>query len=105
MGSLSIIHSGEVHSPSERTYLPQPATFWMMHVDPILLAETGSEIGNQAHLPFFKEPVLSDQTLVRLFYNLCLNIQLKTSKLEQDSAILDFFAYLLTYQTKLGFKS
>ncbi|MEM7594561.1 MAG: AraC family transcriptional regulator [Cyanobacteria bacterium P01_A01_bin.83] len=105
VGSLSIIHSGEVHSPSERTYLPQPATFWMMHVNPNLLAETALEIGNQAHLPFFTEPIFSDCTLVRLFYNLCLNIQLKTSELEQDSAILDFFAYLLTCQTKLDFQS
>ena len=27
MGSLSIIHSGEVHAPSDRTFQPEPAHF------------------------------------------------------------------------------
>lgn len=105
IGNLSIIHSGEVHSPSERTYLPQRATFWMMHVDPSLLEETASEIAGGVKVPFFTEPVLSDRTLVKLFQKLCLILQTKTSKLKQDSAILDFFAYSIVHRAKLDPKS
>lgn len=39
IGNLSIIHSGEVHSPSDRTYLPQPAT----------LAATATGFYDQSH--------------------------------------------------------
>ena len=59
IGKLSIIHSGEVHSPSQRTYLPQPASFLMMHINPNLLNETASETGDGASVPFFTEPILS----------------------------------------------
>ena len=101
VGNLSIIHSGEVHSPSERTYLPQQASFWMMHVDPIILEETALEIAGNVKIPFFTEPVLSDSHLVKLFQHLCLTIQTNVSKLKQDSAILDFFSYLITHKTQL----
>ena len=43
-GNLSIIHSGEIHSPSDRTYLSETATFWMMHVEPNVLETTAQEI-------------------------------------------------------------
>ncbi len=96
VGNLSIIHSGEVHSPNDITYLPEPATFWMMHVDPIVLTETLLEITEKpAGLPFFTEPVLSDRSLIQLFYNLCVAIETKVSNLERDSLILDFFSRLI----------
>lgn len=101
VGSLSIIHSGEIHSPSERTYLPQPATFWMMHVEPSLLEETALEIAGNVKVPFFTEPVLSDRILIKLFQNLCLTLQTNPSKLTQDSAILDFFSCLISDRAKL----
>lgn len=101
VGNLSIIHSGEVHSPSERTYLPQRATFWMMHVDPSLLEETALEIANSIKIPFFTEPLLRDSYLVKLFQHLCLTLRSDRSQLKQDSAILDFFSYLITHKTKL----
>ncbi len=105
IGNLSIIHSGEVHSPSERTYLPQPATFWMMHVEPSLLEETALEIASNIKVPFFTEPVLSDRTLIKLFQNLCLSVQNGKPQLKQDSAILDFFSYLITARSILASKS
>ena len=105
VGNLSIIHSGEVHSPSERTYLPQPATFWMMHVKPSLLEDTALEIAGNPKVPFFTEPVLGDRHLVKLFQNLCLTLPSNSSQLKQDSAILDFFSYLITHKTKLNPKS
>ncbi len=95
-GSLSIIHSGEVHSPSQRTYLPQPATFWMMHIDPSLLQETASEINSNVRVPFFAEPIIGDRHTIELFQNLCLTLQNKGSRLDRDSSISDFFACLIT---------
>lgn len=105
IGSLSIIHSGEVHSPSERTYLPKPATFLMMHVDPIVLEETALEITDKARVPFFTEPVLRDRSLVKLFYNLSRAIETKATMLERDSLALDFFSYLIAHYTKTSLKS
>ncbi len=106
IGNLSIIHSGEVHSPSERTYLPEPATFWMMHVDPSLLEEVALEIARKpVELPFFTEPVLRDRSLIRLFQNLCIAIETNATRLEKDSLTLDFFSSLITHQTKLAPKS
>ena len=105
IGNLSIIHSGEVHSPSDRTYLPQPATFWMMHVDPSWLEETASAIADKVNIPFFTEPILRDRSLARLFYSLCLAIQTSLSKLSTDSLALDFFTRLITQNKELTVKS
>ena len=104
-GSLSMIHSGEVHSPSQRTYLPQPATFWMMHIDPSLLEQKASEINSNVRVPFFTEPIIGDRYVAKLFYNSCLAIQTDVSKLARDSAILYFFAALISYRAKLVSKS
>ncbi|MDJ0743854.1 MAG: AraC family transcriptional regulator [Xenococcaceae cyanobacterium MO_167.B27] len=106
IGSLSIIHSGEVHSPSERTYLPEPASFWMMQVDPKLLEETTLEIGQKPlSLPFFTEPVLGDRNLSSLFQNLCVAIESNATRLERDSLVLDFFSYLIAHHTRVSPKS
>ena len=94
IGKLSIVHSGEVHSPSERTYLPQSASFLMMHLDPKLLEKTALEIGNNTSVPFFTEPILRDRILAKLFYKLCIGDRL--SKLTKDSLVLDLLARLVT---------
>lgn len=102
IGKLSIIHSGEVHSPSERTYLPDPATFLMMHLDPSLLEKVALEMVQQpTNLPFFTEPVLHDLALGKLFQNLCFATETKTSKLEQDALTVDFLSSLIGYQTTI----
>ena len=95
IGKLSIIHSGEVHSPSQRTYLAEPATFLMMHIDPSLLEETALEITNKTNVPFFTEPIFSDRNLAKLFYNVCLATETNLSKLTKDSLLLDFLSGLI----------
>ena len=95
IGKLSIIHSGEVHSPSQRTYLGEPATFLMMHIDPSLLEETALEITNKTNVPFFTEPIFSDRNLAKLFYNVCLATETNLSKLTKDSLLLDFLSGLI----------
>ena len=105
IGNLSIIHSGEVHSPSERTYLAEPATFWMMHVEPNILETTAREINEQkTNLPFFIEPILSDRFLRQLFCNLCLAVKNKAAILETESVSLEFFSRLVTQQNSFDLK-
>jgi AraC-like ligand binding domain len=84
-GSLSIIHSGEVHSPSQRRYLPSPATFWMMHVDPNLLQTAASEMAErEIGLPFFPVSFQGDRFLVKLFLDLHISIEKQASQLQRD---------------------
>ena len=104
IGKLSIIHSGEVHSPSERTYLPKSASFLMMHIDPSLLKETALEITDTS-VPFFTEPILSDRALAKLFQNVCLATETSLTKLTKDSLLLDFLSGLITYEGKFTPKS
>ncbi|MEW6492616.1 MAG: AraC family transcriptional regulator [Cyanobacteriota bacterium] len=96
IGSLSIIHSGEVHAPSQRTYLPNPATFWMMHADPGWLQTAASEITTKtATLPFFPTPFLCDRKLAQLFLQFHIAVENESSNLEQDSFLLHLFTHLI----------
>lgn len=103
IGSLSIIHSEEVHSPSERTFLPQAVSFLMMHVEPSLLEETALEIADNAKVPFFTEPVLGDRSLALLFHQLCLATS-NTTNLTRDSLLIDFLSGLVTHHQKSKIK-
>lgn len=95
-GSLSIIHSGEVHAPSDRTVLPDPAHFGMAHIEPGWLHAVSTEIAEKpTHAPFFPTPFLTDPELNRLFLVLQTVINRPSSKLEQDTALWDFLAYLI----------
>lgn len=106
IGNLSIIHSGEVHSPSQRTYLPKPATFWMMHVEPDLFQEVALEIAQKpTNLPFFTKPVLRDRHLISLFQHLCIALETDATRIVRDCLVLDFFSCLIAHQTKLIPKS
>lgn len=92
-GSLSIIHSGEVHAPSDRTFLPNPAHFAMAHLDPMWLQQAAAEMSRKpASEPFFPA-VITAPELNRLF--LSLQVDKPTSKLEQETALWEFLAYLI----------
>ena len=98
IGSLSIIHSGEVHAPSERTYLPTPVTFLMMHVEPSLLQTTASEMAQKPDsLPFFPQPFISDRQTIDLFENLAVALTTNATQLQQDTVLLDLFTCLITH--------
>ncbi|NJO78686.1 MAG: hypothetical protein HC827_09220, partial [Cyanobacteria bacterium RM1_2_2] len=50
--SLSVIHSDEVHAPSNRTFLTAPAHFAMMHIRPTWLHTIAAEMAEKsASLP------------------------------------------------------
>lgn len=96
--SLSVIHSGEVHSPSNRTYLPKPANFWMMHIHPTWFHTITVEMAKKpASLPFFSTVFLNDPALNCLFLALQAAPEQQISQLEQDVALWNFLSYLITH--------
>ncbi|MEO0455757.1 MAG: AraC family transcriptional regulator [Cyanobacteria bacterium P01_A01_bin.114] len=98
LGSLSVIHSGEVHAPSDRTCLPEPAHFCMAHIDPKWLQSAAAEMAEKpVSAPFFSATLEADPELNRLFLALQSVISLPTSKLEQDMALWDFLVYLIEH--------
>lgn len=97
-GSLSIIHSGEVHAPSDRTFLPESAHFFMAHLDPQWLRTVGEEISEKPISdPFFAPITIDDLTLIRLFSSLQTVIDHRASRLEQDTTLWAFLSYLITH--------
>jgi AraC-like DNA-binding protein len=95
-GSLSVIHSGEVHAPSDRPSLAAPAHFMMMHIHPKWLQIVSEEIAEKPiELPFFP-PVLTDPTINHLFLPLQTAIH-QASKLEEDTTLWEFLSYLITH--------
>ncbi|MEA5505793.1 AraC family transcriptional regulator [Halotia wernerae UHCC 0503] len=95
-GSLSVIHSGEAHAPSDHTFLTAPAHFAMMHIRPTWLHMIAAEMAEKpANLLFFSTACLTDAKLNHLFLALQAVVNQKTSKLEQDVALWDFLSYLI----------
>ncbi|MEP0914453.1 AraC family transcriptional regulator [Leptolyngbya sp. GB1-A1] len=98
VGSLSVIHSGEVHLPSDRTCLTSPAHFQMMHIRPMWLQTIAAEMAEKpAHPPFFPTTFLTDATLNHLFLGLQAAMEQKPSQLQQDVAVWEFLTYLVKH--------
>ena len=95
-GGLSIIHSGEVHAPSDRSFLPEPAHFGMVQISPRWLQVVAAElIENNASEPFFPVTFVTSPTLNQFFLTLLGVLDRKISKLEQEIALWNFLAYLI----------
>lgn len=95
-GSLSVIHSGEVHAPSDRTFLTTPADFMMMHIKPTWLQTIASEMTEKpVNPPFFSTACFTDSKLNHLFLALQAGSDQQVSKLEQDIALWEFLSYLI----------
>ncbi|MDJ0707315.1 MAG: AraC family transcriptional regulator [Leptolyngbyaceae cyanobacterium MO_188.B28] len=95
-GSLSVIHSGEVHAPSDRASLPKPAHFGMAHIDPMWLQLVAEEMAEKrTRDPFFPTAFITDSELNRLFLTLQAATDRQNSKLEQETALWDFLTYLI----------
>jgi len=96
-GSLSIIHSGEVHAPSERTDLVAPACYWMMHADPAMLQVAASEIAEKPMgLPYFDLVVL-DAELAQMYRRFHRTVEQAASQLEQNSTLLLLLTQLICH--------
>ena len=97
-GSLSIIHSGEVHAPSDRTSLPHPAHFVMAHIDPACLHTVAEEMtAKPTSLPCFPAVYITDPHLNHLFLTLQTVADRHAAKLEQDTARWNFLTYLIAH--------
>lgn len=96
MGRLSIVHSGEVHAPSDRPSLSEPAHFAMAHIHPKWLNIVAAEISDRpSGDPFFSAVLPQDALLNRLFLGLSTACEQKSSQLEQDIALWDFLSCLI----------
>ena len=95
-GRLSIIHSGEVHAPSNRTFLPAPAHFGMTHIAPEWLQRVAAEVSPQpTEMPFFPETVMTDPRANRLYLALQAVIHQPMAQLGRDMALWDFLTYVI----------
>ncbi|MBD2100951.1 hypothetical protein [Leptolyngbya sp. FACHB-261] len=91
---MSAIRSGEVYAPSDRTDLPAPAHFAMLHIRPTWLHTIAAEMAEKfVSLPFFSTAFLTDAKLNRLFLALQVAVDQKNSNLEHDEALWDFLSY------------
>lgn len=92
---LSVVHSGEVHAPSDRTYLSEPAHFSMAHIHPKWLNAVAFEMLEQPSSdPFFPTVLPQDSCLNQLFLDFSA-IDKRASLLEQETALWRFLSYLI----------
>ncbi|PSB65845.1 hypothetical protein C7B61_10900, partial [filamentous cyanobacterium CCP1] len=101
IGSLSIIHSGEVHSPSSHTHLPHPAHFVIMHIHPQWMKTAVTDMGKpRSSLPFFADPCITNPRLNRLFLALQTAISQAGSALERETTLWEFLAELIEHHAR-----
>ena len=61
VGSLSVVHPGEVHSARDPEDRLVPSSFRMMYAEPALLAKVATEVaGRGGAQPFFRDPITPD---------------------------------------------
>lgn len=96
IGSLSVIHPGEMHSTRDVDYRHTPATYRMMFVSPTLMRIAVAEVGGRtSSLPFFPTPIILDPQLSALFLNFHQASESAVSQLEQESLLLSALTQLI----------
>lgn len=96
VGSLSIIHPGEVHSARDPEDRHKTANFRLMYVRPDLLRGAASDVaGRAAGEPFFPSPIVLDGELVRRFLRLHASLGEPASELERGSRLLSVLTQLV----------
>jgi AraC-like DNA-binding protein len=98
IASMSIIHSGEAHTPSDCTFLLEPITFWMMTIHPKWFQAASADLAASEISPFFPDVYLTAPQLNRLF--IALHKATVQSQLERDTNLSDFLSYLLTHHAE-----
>lgn len=89
VGSLSIIHPGEVHSTCPPAVRQAPRQFRVMYVPCATLKQAAAEVaGREISLPFFSMPTISDRNLAAQFLSLHQTLEGNTSQLESESQLL-----------------
>lgn len=98
VGSLNIIHPGEMHSGTGRDVGDRqtPAIFRMMYVEPTMIHQVLEDVFEQkSSLPFFANSVILDDPLTRLFLSFHQASQDQMSWLEQDERLQSFLMMLI----------
>ena len=81
-GNVVVREPGETHY---NTLVARPAEFKMLFVEPDVLADAATELGNPGTLHFPPGAIRNDPFLFRLLYGLCASIESMRSRLEQES--------------------
>jgi AraC-like DNA-binding protein len=98
VGSLSVIHPGEVHSARDPEERLTSSSFRMMYVEPALLGEAAAEVaGRRGALPFFRDPIMEDRDLAWDFLRLHVALEGATPSLEQDTRLLSVLTQLVEH--------
>jgi AraC-like DNA-binding protein len=97
VGSLSVIHPGEVHSARDPKDRRDRAEYRMMYASPNLIGQVAAETDGRetASPPIFPNPVLLDGDLARRFMKLHAALEGSASRLEKDSRLLSALACFL----------
>ncbi len=96
VGSLSVIHPGEVHSANDPEERLTPSSFRMMYAEPAVLGEAATRApGRGQILPFFRDPVILDRDLARDFLRLHVALEGAAPRLEQDARLISVLTQLV----------
>ena len=96
VGSLSVVHPGEVHSARDPEERLVPSSFRMMYAEPALLADAATEVaGRGAAQPFFGDPIIPDRDLAWGFLRLHVALEGAAPRLEQDARLLSMLTSLV----------
>ena len=96
VGSLSVVHPGEIHSARDPRGRPAPSSYRVMYAEPALLAEAATEIAGRGEAqPFFRDPIILDKPLAWDFLRLHVALEGTAPRLEQDARLLSVLARLV----------
>lgn len=93
-GCLFIVHPGEVHS--NRAHDETGCTYRNLYIDPDLLQQTAREVDGQMQIPFFPEPVIFDEAVIKLYLDLHRTLEVSAGRLEQESLLLRLLVNLIS---------
>ena len=97
VGSLSVVHPGEVHSARDPQERLVPSSFRMMYAEPAVLARAAAEVAGRGEaLPFFRDPIILDRGLAWDFLRLHVALEGAAPRLEQDARLLATLTRLVT---------
>jgi len=92
--TVSVLHSGEKHTPDDTKFINNAGRYQMLYAPPKELLAAAREIGwRKNELPFFAECFIADRILTAKYLRL-FRFEEET-RLFEDTAKLDFLSYLI----------
>lgn len=100
VGSLSVIHPGEMHSSRDPQNREIFAEYRMVYAKPSLLGRVATEIsGRERGLPSFPDPIIFDEHIAAGFFGAHSALEGPASTLEKDSRLLSVFSEFVARHT------